>query len=342
MTSIILGEGATLAEVETVRGPFDRWTAVREARRQLGLKPERAVSGDESNKLRLLGERPAHAQLKGRLADVARTIGWQTTLEAHGDGFRADVILERDGRRIACEVQLSPCPIDAYRERQDRYRSAGVEAFWFVGSYPEKLKPNADLPIFRVGWPDEESEPNVGLAEPERYGRRGRVVDVAALPLDTALQMLLDGRLRFAEHATVQPAVELIGWRPDCWKCSAEGSAWETRQVARTLCGLPHEHDVEVPDEWADAFSPAVRELACTAGLRDAAIKVRYSRTAETAYESFGCEECDALFGEWFIRNDYLECVYDPPIYAIADVGQSVSVNRPHWCTGDTTGNYCH
>src|SRR5438034_152933 len=194
MTSIILGEEATLAEVDAVRGPFDPWTVVREARRQLGLKPERAVPGDESNALRLLGERPAHAQLKGRIADIARTIGWQATLEARGDGFRADVLLERDGRRI--------------------------------------------------------------------------------------------------------------GWRPDWWKCSAEGSAWETRQVARTLCGLPHEHDLEVPDEWADAFSPAVRELACSAGLRDVAIKVRYSRTAETAYESFGCEECDALFGEWFIRSD--------------------------------------
>jgi hypothetical protein len=341
MTSFILREGATLAQVDAVRGPFDPWTAVRETRRQLGLKPERAVPGDESNALRLLGERPAHAQLKRRIADVARAIGWQTKLEAPGDGFRADVLLERDGRRIACEVQLSPCPIDSYRERQDRYRSAGVEAFWFVGSYPEKLKPDADLPIFRVGWPDEESEPNLGLAEPERYGRRGRVVDVAALPLDTALQMLLGGRLRFAERATVQPSVELIGWRPDCWKCGAEGSAWQTRQVARTLCGLPQEHHVELPDEWEDAFSPGVRDLARSAGLSDAAIRVRYSRTAETAYESFGCEMCDALFGEWFIRNDYLEFVYDPPIYAVADVAQTVSAKRPHWCIGDGAGNYC-
>jgi hypothetical protein len=341
VTSIILREEATAAEVDAVRGPFDLWTAVRETRRQLGLKPEKALPGDESNALRLLGERPAHAQLKRRIADVARASGWHTTLEARGDGFRADVLLERDGRRIACEVQLSPCPIDSYRERQSRYRSASVEAFWFVGSYPEKLKPNADLPIFRAGWPDEGSEPNLGLAEPESFGRRGRVIDVAALPFDTALQMLLGGRLRFAEHAVVQPSVELIGWRPDCWKCGAEGSAWETRQVARTLCGLPHEHDVEGHNGWTDAFSPAARELACSAGLRDVAIKVRYSRTAQTAYESFGCERCDALFGEWFIRNDYLECVYDPPIYAIADVGQPVSVRRPHWCTGNADGKYC-
>jgi hypothetical protein len=78
MTTIILREGPTLAEVDAVRGPFDSWTAVRKTRRQLGLKPERAVPGDESNALQLLGERPAHAQLKRRIADVARAIGWHT------------------------------------------------------------------------------------------------------------------------------------------------------------------------------------------------------------------------------------------------------------------------
>jgi len=341
MVATILGEEATSEQLDALRGPFDRWAAVRTARKQLGLKPDKALPGDESETLRAFGERRAHVELKERVAELAAAHGWQPTLEAVGDGFRVDVLLERDGRRVACEVQLSPCPISAYKERIDRYTAAGLESVWLCGSYPEKLKPDAQLPLFRVGWPDEEAEPYLGFAEPERFDRRGRVVDVAARPLAEALPLLLDRSIRFAADARVQPYVEFLGWTSDCWKCQSEVPLWDTRLVGRTCCGLPHDDEFHPSEEWQDAFSPAVRELARQAGLSDAAIKPRYSRTAGTTYMSFGCLNCDAIFGEWFVRQDLCEVAYEPPIFGQTEAGEVFSAKRPHWCSGDGAGNYC-
>lgn len=341
MAAVILGEDATSEKIEALRGPFDHWTAVRAARKQLGLKPDEALAGDESHALRAFGERRAHAQLKERVANIATAHGWRPTIEAAGDGFRVDVLVERDGRRVACEVQLSPCAIASYRERTARYREAGLESLWLVGSYPEKLEADAVLPLFRVGWPDESAEPYLGFAERERFDRRGRVVDVAALPLETALPQLLAGTIRFSPQARVEGFVELIGWESECWKCDAGVPLWDIRIVGRTLCGLPHEEGFDVAEEWQDSFSPAARALAGEAGLSDSTVKPRYSHTAGRTYMSFGCPSCDSIYGEWYLREDLLEVVYDPPIFAHAPAGDPVHVKRPHWCTGDGAGNYC-
>lgn len=340
-TATILGEDATSEQVEALRGPFDRWAAQRAARKLLGLKPEKALPGEESETLRAFGERRAHRELKERVADLASAHGWQPTLEAAGDGFRVDVLLERDGRRVACEVQLSSCPIDSYKERIARYSTAGLESIWLVGSYPDALKPDAKLPLFRVGWPDDEGQPHLGFAERERYARRGRVVDVAARPLADALPLLLDRSIRFAAEARVQPYVEFLGWTSPCWKCEAEVPLWYTRLVGRTCCGLPHDDDFHPSEEWQDSFSPAVRELARQAGLSDAAIKPRFSRTAGSTYMSFGCLACDAIYGDWFVRQDLCEVVYEPPIFGQTEAGDVISMKRPHWCAGDGAGNCC-
>lgn len=343
VNAMILREDATSEQVDALRGPFDRWTGIRQARKQLGLRPDKALPGDESAALRSFGERRAHAELKQRVAELAAGHGWQTTLEAPGDGFRVDVLLERDSRRVAVEVQLSSCPIDAYKERTARYRAAGLESLWLVGSYPEKLMPDAGLPLFRVGWPDEDGEPYLGFAEPERFDRRGRVVDVAARPFAEALPQLLDSTIRFRAEATVQPFAELLGWTSPCWKCETEVPLWDTRLVGRTLCGLAHVDGFHPDEEWQDCFSPAVRALAGEAGLSDSAIKERFSRTVGRSYMSFGCPSCDAIYGEFFVRRDMLDVVYDPPIFGQAQAGAPVVVKRPHWCAGDGNGNgnYC-
>lgn len=93
--------------------------------------------------------------------------------------------------------------------------------------------------------------------------------------------------------------------------------------------------------EWENAFSPAVRALARDAQLSDGAIKPRHSRTAGRTYESFGCLNGDAIYGEWFVRQDLLEVVYDPPIFGCVQAGEPLSVERPHWCAGDDAGNFC-
>jgi hypothetical protein len=51
----------------------------------------------------------------------------------------ADVLVGRDGRTIAIELQRSYQTLAQYRRRQERYRAGGVECYWLVR--PELLYP---------------------------------------------------------------------------------------------------------------------------------------------------------------------------------------------------------
>lgn len=75
-----------------------------------------------------------HIRAKRAVRDVAIARGWQAQIEArHPDGaWIADVLLTRDGRRVAFEVQWSPQTIGEYEARTSRYRESAVEVVWLA------------------------------------------------------------------------------------------------------------------------------------------------------------------------------------------------------------------
>ena len=80
-------------------------------------------------------------------------------------------------------------------------------------------------------------------------------------------------------------------------------------------------------------------------GVALGAIKNRYSRTVESSYLSFGCPHCDALFGDWFVREAVLDAAIDGyacarfevehPMLGRADV-------QGHWCLPPRGSSYCN
>jgi hypothetical protein len=75
-----------------------------------------------------------HIRAKRAIRDVAVARGWHAQIEArHPEGlWVADVLLTREARRVAFEVQWSAQTVDDFVARTTRYRNSDVEVVWLA------------------------------------------------------------------------------------------------------------------------------------------------------------------------------------------------------------------
>ena len=73
-------------------------------------------------------------------------------------------------------------------------------------------------------------------------------------------------------------------------------------------------------------------------------IKERYSKTVEDSYISFGCTECDAIFGDFYVTEAILDSYYGDGVVerfnCEINMDIPIVINIPHWCH-PKDGNFC-
>lgn len=91
-----------------------------------------------------------HLLAKEVVATAVENFGWTARVEyRHPSGaWIADVLAEKDGRRIAFEIQLSPQTIYDTFQRHERYREHGVDCVWLFGESRSGLNANVGPPLF--------------------------------------------------------------------------------------------------------------------------------------------------------------------------------------------------
>jgi hypothetical protein len=181
------------------------------------------------------GETTAHLRAKAAIAQGAATAGWAVDIEHAADGWRADVLAERAGQRVAFEVQRSRQTLGELAARQARYRVAGVRGCWFVRHPPRsktatgslELVARPDLPLFSL----------VGGSEGARVQFGG-----GTYPLEEVVAVLLSRRIAFRTHRTVvgEQVLEIAFYEKSCpeWRASSSGpsaGSW-TLAPARACC----------------------------------------------------------------------------------------------------------
>jgi len=143
-------------------------------------------------------ETMAHLRAKVEIARACADAGWAVDIEHAEADWRADVLADRGGQRVAFEVQWSRQTLAETEVRQARYRAAGVRGCWFFRYPPREvrrsgsdtdLEARQDLPLF-------------GLATDR--GRDISCVQVGghAYPLGQVVGALLGRRIAFRSHRT--------------------------------------------------------------------------------------------------------------------------------------------
>ncbi|MFU8873206.1 competence protein CoiA family protein [Micromonospora sp. SL4-19] len=267
-----------------------------------------------------------HLRAKSIIVAAARTAGWDAEPEVRGSNWVADVLAVQGARKVAFEVQWSAQSRDEYERRQAKYKAEGIRCAWFSRHDRSVTPSSADVPVFHVSVTDEAVTTSISGIQ---------------MPLADAVIALLKGRIRFRDHVSNgQPAtMNVTCFKHPCYRCDSMSIVWAVDgETIIGPCGTTAEHR-EDGSIWGDEKPEAAAEvrravLAEARRLRVSPAKLgrRYSKTVGDFYVAFACPQCNALFGDYFLRNFMLEQRMCGDIRGIALPGMRRKIEGPHWC----------
>lgn len=254
-------------------------------------------------------------------------------------------------RHFAHRADTGCSPETALHEGTKRRLAAAMHA-WRAGAGP-RPRVRRSCPACRTAVDSPISDRITG-AIIECRTRTGRVLDVGladdagniVLGLEVLVSHAVDDRKEVAlgdlawleieagqvEDQAIWPA-KRVGGRVSPVRCPACAERRE-REHAKTIgivsrYGLPDpgpDYFVAETECWKCHrlgpvfFWPGVGNFEDPPAPAPASIKKRFSRTRDEAYISNGCIYCDALVGDWFLQEVFLEVVYDRDAVHLADV----------------------
>jgi hypothetical protein len=172
---------------------------------------QHAVRCDADHK----GESADHLRTKAAIIAAATALGWNARAEVPADNrsWIADVLAERDGRRVAFEVQLSGQVEGGYQHRQARYAAEGIECYWLTKrARPAELR---DVPALNIRLTDTD----ITVAATARSNDR--------VPLEDFITATLTGELRWAPPAR-SPQDAKVRWALHrCATCDQHSAIWD-------------------------------------------------------------------------------------------------------------------
>lgn len=241
-------------------------------------------------------ETEAHLRLKRMAVEVARANGWTANTEVlgtspSGEAWKADVLAEKGGRKIAIEIQWSSQTNDEISRRQQRYRESGVRGLWLLRQATFPI--TRELPAARIG-----GSPEQGFAAVISSGYGHQPVSMREF-----LNAVFSKRFRFGVQVGADAAVAVRAGCLWCWSCGAKTTIITGVDVAFG----PTELSFTIPKlgEHAQPLDSVLSRLP--SDLEIGSIKPRFSKTQSRAYVSNGCFHCGALIGEFYEHDAWDE-----------------------------------
>ncbi len=287
------------------------------------------------------GESSTHFAIKQQIYETCKLLGIESTTEAVGKGWRADVLVQTGRLPIVFEVQTSPQSLKKTIERQERYLKHDVSGCWlFINPVAKLNHERPDLPLFYV---NEE--------EPEKFsvslgGRR-------SLDLQQFVEEYIQGKIRFCHDAVShrEQAIHLVFYEFECWKCGQINHPYMLKTMFKSACNATVHPNETLWGSNRSEFRPEVRAVVekfisseNSNNIVLPIIKNRHSNTVGFEYMSFGCKYCDSIFGDWFIHEAEMEAIYGDGVVAQFNaqihVSEIFSQPIPHWCY-PSSGIFC-
>lgn len=299
--------------------------------------------------------------IKNQIFEICKSLGFYVQIDYKGIDWIADVYVNFQGRKYAFNVQLPYLTLDKILEIQNKYIRDDIICCWLCKKKPTNLvTENENLPLFELII--QENDAFVSLTKLHK------------LPLKDFMIDFLDGKIKFCHYIKPLPSARIIFLKMNCWKCGAENYVYYFAPF-ETHCGRIFNDEDYMWTSNKLVYNPfiikKVQEYSKTpegSYLHLATIKKRFSHSVNDSYMSFGCNKCDSIFGDWYIReaiidsNEYIEyndcensCLYteideyiDCNINHVEETIYSLKLTlspdielkqeQPHWCHSGEQG----
>lgn len=269
-------------------------------------------------------ESKEHLLAKSIIAQACQDEGWKVTTEYQGETpnkerWIADVYAKKNKAQLIFEVQWSPQTEKVIRQRQERYRVSGIRSAWLV---KEKKRDYYEieeqgLPYFEIKYHEENNNFTI-----PKYN----------VTLQEFIKGMINKELTWFPQKGMEVETGLVTLSVPCWRC---------KKITQVVAGLEVKNQTETFKEFYnfDEVSETIRSMISPniqQKYKIGTIKKRYSKTMQQQYLSNGCYHCDAIYGNFFLREEILELlVCDADLYPILTkihhLGEEIPLPYQSW-----------
>lgn len=273
----------------------------------------KASKGDDNKKLK--------SSIVAEIVKISESHGWTVEKKSRDNDNKADIIISNNGVKIAININKRKTYID---EELSEYKENGIKAYWlnFKHEY-EYNEDNSLLPYFDI----EKNDDKLSV----------KVNEVESCTLSEFVEAALANKV-VEEKSVIIKDIKISSEKVSCYKCGCEYVLYVVSQIK---IGQQYGYNEVEGGERVDEFDPIVIKSVQNYLLNHPEIrfstdiiKDRYSNTLKQSYPSFGCPQCDALFG-----SDYLEDLKwiskykkdDEHVHEIHLEGDGIKLNYQYW-----------
>lgn len=287
-------------------------------------------------------ESPAHLKGKQIIAELCKRFGFEAKIEAQGSDWRADVLAQKEHRKIAFEIQLNPQNLRDSKIREKRYTRDGIEVIWLS---PVSNALNSKIPPFELS-SDSSNELFIKF--------RGQDYLLADF-----IPFLLNEKIKLLPRIEVltKRYFKIIFFPENCWKCHKDYHLFYVSEAySKSQCNLKVNVDnfMDLQEtnyrggkiEFEEEIVQAVLEIATQdKQVHVGKIKSRYSKMMGYSSISMGCPWCDALYGNHYLHTNVLQWRFDEsnPTLIKHVYEKTIPVDtyqNMHWCFPNNQ-NFC-
>jgi len=224
------------------------------------------------------------------ILDVCKDMGLNYITKVKSSTWNADVVVEHNTYKVAFNVCKCPRNVEATYKAMRKERVCGC---WLLLPAANASYQEQSLPCFNL----------ISQTDKEFVCLNSVMNDNSnnQIELPMFLHSLIDGKIRFAKQAEINK-VELCFYKNECWKCHRENDVYFVNCLFSregVMIGGQHlmmNEDITFNPSIIKGLKNFIHEHPSETFIMGE-IKPRYSKTIGEAYPSFGCAQCDSIFG---------------------------------------------
>lgn len=236
------------------------------------------------------------------IQEICKKEGWSYHLNYKGKEWKADIVIEQPSSKFA--INICKCP----RNIETKYKimlEDNTFGCWLLLPVDRYVDFNRNTPCFMLSETNEQIE--VTLYSTYYYDKG------VSIEIKDFIDSLIKGKIKKANKMIVKYA-EVIFINYTCWKCRSYNHVYYIKS-------LQSKEGVIITDVEDDKikFNPQLIEAIKShiennkeKNIRLGEIKQRYSKSMDESYTSFGCINCNNIFGKIFVDDIISEDYYTP------------------------------